>query len=365
MKATIGIDARMVSSSGNGTVLQNVASRLIARRQDWQFQLFGAPDVLADYPWAKAPNVSVTAFDTPIYSLREMWTWPFKAASACDLVWIPHYTIPLLWRGRVLASVHDVAHLALPDLHKGLLKQVYAKVMFQAVRRRALGIMLLSIFSQQQFEHYVGQPRGKTAIAPGAVDEAWFAVKKGAPLHERPYILFVGNVKPHKNLRRLLQAFDRIREAIPHDLVIVGKREGFITGDDSVADMVTAMDGRAVFTGYVEDDTLKRYYAQADALVLPSLYEGFGLPPLEAMATGCPTLVSRAASLPEACGDAALYCDPLDVEDIARQLKRLVTDKVLADDLRQRGLAWSKDFTWDKPTAVYEAMMQTILDERR
>ena len=179
------------------------------------------------------------------------------------------------------------------------------------------------------------------------VDEAWFDVPDRPRPYEKPYVLFVGSVKPHKNVGGLIRALELAQRRIPHDLVIVGRREGLITADEAVAAKAKALGARVHFTGFVRDDLLKQFVKHADALALPSFYEGFGLPPLEAMACGCPALVSNAASLPEACGDAALYCDPHSPEDIAEKLVLLMEDEALRTSLRRKGLERVKRFTWE------------------
>ena len=104
--------------------------------------------------------------------------------------------------------------------------------------------------------------------------------------------------------------------------------------------------GRIYFTGYIDDELLKQYFVNADLLVLPSFYEGFGLPPLEAMACGCPVIVSNVASLPEVCGDAALYCDPCSYENIAENILRLINNESLKETLKRKGLEHARKFTW-------------------
>jgi glycosyltransferase involved in cell wall biosynthesis len=164
-------------------------------------------------------------------------------------------------------------------------------------------------------------------------------------------------------LKTLIETFGLIKDDVPHDLVIVGRREGFITGDETVVAEAATLGDRVRFTGYVGDDLLRQYFAHADALVLPSLYEGFGLPPLEAMACRCPVIVSNAASLPEVCGDAALYCDPHDPTDIADKIRQLTNDMNLQDALRQRGLERAKQFTWEKCAQETLAVIREVLRE--
>jgi glycosyltransferase involved in cell wall biosynthesis len=127
----------------------------------------------------------------------------------------------------------------------------------------------------------------------------------------------------------------------------VGRKEGFITGDSSSFSEATKLEGRVFFTGYVTDKMLKQYMDYADALVFPSLYEGFGLPPLEAMATGCPVIASNIASLREIFGDAVFYFDPYRADDIAAKILELINNRTLLEFMRKKGLAHARKFDWD------------------
>ncbi len=179
------------------------------------------------------------------------------------------------------------------------------------------------------------------------VDASWFAVELSQRPHPKPYFLCVGNIKPHKNLKRLLEAFGAIRGQISHDLLLVGRKEGFLTGDREVQESAARFGDRVQFTGEVPLDRLRQYFAHAEALVFPSLYEGFGMPPLEAMALGCPTVVSSAASIPEVCGEATLYFDPFDTKDMALKMLRLVREKDLRAELVAKGKIRAKAFSWE------------------
>ncbi|MFK5953154.1 MAG: glycosyltransferase family 1 protein, partial [Desulfobacterium sp.] len=189
----------------------------------------------------------------------------------------------------------------------------------------------------------------------------WFNIKKRSRPHAKPYFLFVGNVKPHKNLTRLLEAFELLPSNISQELIIVGKKEGFITHDSMVEKKAVSMKQRVHFTGYVDNELLHQYFVHADALIFPSLYEGFGLPPLEAMACGCPVLVSNAASLPEVCGDAAIYFDPYSIKDMADKIKHLLSDKALQDKMRIKGLERAKKFTWKKSALETAKTIEELL----
>lgn len=356
----IALDARMIQSSGIGTVIANTTSRLIARNTHWRFQLIGDPQLLGSFDWSGAANAEIVPFRAPIFSIAEQTGFPLAKLTESRLLWSPNYPTPLRWAKKLLVTIPDMAHLVLPEMRNSLAKQLYARTMFARARRRADVIAYISQFTADEFHRLLGKPRGREQVIHCGVDDAWFSVTPER-VRDRPYILFVGNVKQHKNLARLLDAYDRIKADVPHDLVIAGRKEGFITGDNAVLNRIGEFAGRIAFTGYISDTAMKQLYGGADALVLPSLYEGFGLPPVEAMAAGLPALVSRTASLPEVCQDAALYCDPLDVTDIALQLQRLLTDQPLRVSLRDKGRSRARQLSWDNCAQGYEVAINYLL----
>jgi len=179
-------------------------------------------------------------------------------------------------------------------------------------------------------------------VAPGVVDE----FRKAKELPEQ-FLLFLSTLEPRKNLATLLRAYARRREAIGMPLIVAGGK-GWLY--EPIFELVKELDlGDAVrFVGFVPGDELGLWYNAATAFVYPSLYEGFGLPPLEAMQCGTPVVTSHAASLPEVVGDAALLVKPMSVEDWSEALVRVATDSALRDDLRERGLRQARQFTWER-----------------
>jgi glycosyltransferase involved in cell wall biosynthesis len=173
--------------------------------------------------------------------------------------------------------------------------------------------------------------------------------------------LYVGNVKPHKNVATLVRAFAALAPQIPHHLAIVGRIDGMRTSDDEVRRLAADVGPRVHLVGEVSDDELAAWIGHATAFAFPSLYEGFGLPPLEAMAAGCPCLVARSGSLPEVCGDAAHYCDPHDVSDVAARLHELLTDEALRVRLRTRGLERAAAYPWERCVAGTVAVIEETL----
>jgi glycosyltransferase involved in cell wall biosynthesis len=172
----------------------------------------------------------------------------------------------------------------------------------------------------------------------------------------------VGNIKPYKNIGRLVEAFIKVAHRIPHDLVIIGQFEGLITGESpDFFRRVREAGDRVHMTGFVSPEELLALVGHAQALVMPSTYEGFGLPPLEAMAASVPAAVARSGSLPEVCGDAALYFDPANVEDMANQLLELAQNPTLCASLRQAGERRAALFTWDSCARTTAAVLRRCL----
>lgn len=356
----IAIDIRMAFSSGIGTYIRRLLPTLFTARPADSFTLIGHARDWERLGWSGFANVSFRPVKAPIYSVEQQWEVWRSIPANVDLLWSPHYDIPLLYRGRLLVTVHDVAHLALTDLYKGV-KRAYARLMFWALRRQADFIMCDSEFSRQEMIRLTGCGKDNSTTIHLGVDDFWFTPPTASFAAPGPYLVYVGNVKPHKNLRGLLAAFAQVKDDIPHDLVIVGKREGFITGDEVVQRAEAEFAGRVRFTGFISDEELKACIAGAAGLVLPSFYEGFGLPPLEAMACSCPTLVSRAGSLPEICADGSLYCDPHDPADIAAQIRVLVGDEAVRARLRRDGLARARALRWEACTAQVLDVLERCL----
>jgi glycosyltransferase involved in cell wall biosynthesis len=337
----------MLDSSGIGTYIRSVVPRIVRLRPEWQFALIGPEAHMRDIGWVSSSNVTVVPCTVPIYGIREQFAVLRCIPQGTHLFWSPHYNIPVFYQGNMLVTVHDVLHLAMPQYAKGILKQAYARGMFRAVRHHAQAVICDSDFTMAELQRLTPpSPQIVRRIYDG-VDEAWFHIPEAPSPHARPYLVYVGNVKPHKNLCTLLDAFGRVKDNIAEDLIIIGKREGFITGDDNISEYARDLGDRVVFTGYVSDNLLHQYVAHAVALVFPSLYEGFGLPAVEAMAAGCPVLASNAASIPEVCGDAAVYCDARNPDDLAAKMRRITQDAELRETLRHRGRQRARMFSWD------------------
>ncbi len=358
---SITIDMRMYHASGIGTYIRNLVPLVITNLPGIKFNLLGDIAELKNMSWPSQSSIHFIQCCAPIYSIQEQIQLKKVIPRDTTLFWSPHFNIPLFYRGKLLVTIHDVFHLAMPRYVKGLHKKLYARIMFGSLNFKASAVICDSFFTMSELRRLVlREPIMVYPIHIG-VAEDWFDIPRTKNPYHKPYILFVGNVKPHKNLDALLKAFKLIQEITAHDLIIVGKKEGFITGDRNIIAQASHLAGRVQFIGYVDDGSLKQFYAHADALVLPSFYEGFGLPPVEAMACGCPVIVSNVASLPEICGSAALYVDPYCAEDIADKMIKLLRNLSLREMLRRKGLERAMQFTWKECARQTCEVIDTLL----
>ncbi|MFQ6100789.1 MAG: glycosyltransferase family 4 protein [Anaerolineae bacterium] len=277
-----------------------------------------------------------------------------------------HLLLPLRGIPTVL-TVHDLIFRHLPAHHKPL-NRWYLNAGLPFYCRRATHIIAISECTRRDLIAAYDVPPEKVTVIYEAADsrfrpqppETVAAVQARYGLPER-YLLFVGTIEPRKNLARLLGSFEAVHaEGLTDGLVIVGRR-GWLYGDFFARLERSPVRDAVIFPGYVPDEHLPALYAGAQALALPSLYEGFGLPVLEAMACGTPVACSDTSSLPEVAGDAALLFNPNEVESITAALRRLLRDADLRTDLRRRGFEQAARFSWKRVAAETRAVYDRLL----
>jgi len=354
MERLIAVDARMVDNSGIGTYIRNLLAHLAALENKYVFEVIcRRREVLDGLPSARFRFVPARS---PIYSLSEQWEIA-RLARHAQLLHSPHYNAPLLYRGKLVVTIHDLIHLTDPTFRRTLAARFYARPMFNLVARRADRIIANSEFTKQQIVERLAVSPSKVTVAylgvserfrPHDHHEAFFRV---SPLLDvtRPYILFVGNLKPHKNVKTLIRAFAQICAHGDFDFQLA------ILGDDRkwkpglvLESTRLGLAERVRFVPHVPYQDLPWVYAAAEILVMPSSIEGFGLPVLEAMASGTPVVCSRAGSLPEVAGDAAEYCEPASADDLAIAIERVLRSSQLQATLRSKGLERVKCFCWEE-----------------
>lgn len=347
------IDARMAFSSGIGTCIRSI----IPFFKSSSFKVILLVDELGR-SWCQ--GFDQILFKAPIYSVQEQLFYPLKVPPS-DIFWSPHYNIPLLpvrAKKRVV-TIHDACHLALSK-YLSKLERIYAQFVMKRALHQSDLVVTDSYFSKTELNFYFGEK--SIQVVPPAVDRTQFQkvnnpieltrVKKKYRLPKR-FFLYVGNLKPHKNLSGLLEAFTQSFLA-DFSLVIVGKSEGLRHSISSISDT------KVITTGDVPHTDLIVLYSLAEALVLPSFYEGFGLPPLEAMSCGCPTLVSSAASLPEVCQDASLYFSPENPKEIGETLRKIASNQLLRQELIQKGFQCIQKYSWEKTSRQYLGLFENV-----
>ena len=240
---------------------------------------------------------------------------------------------PLLYRKNVI-TIHDVSPLRNPSWFSFAFRTYY-KWMLPAIARKTLRVLTDSTFSKHEISELLHVPPQQIDVVQLAVPTNIAKLLDNKTENENgKYILAVSSIDPRKNFAGLVRAF--LKSQLPDVKLILAGGQDRIFSDTGLKDDIRNADN-IVFRGYLTDSDLVALYQHALCLVYPSLYEGFGLPPLEAMACGCPVVVSKIASLPEVCGDAALYVDPHDVESIARGMAEVVNKKQLRNDLIEKG----------------------------
>jgi glycosyltransferase involved in cell wall biosynthesis len=258
-------------------------------------------------------------------------------------------TNPIFKRGQVV-MVHD---MAIYDVPQGFSKKflLWYRIIFAVLPKMEPLIITVSAFSKQRICHHLKIDGSRIEVVhPGAdhLDRVVSspAVVKRLHLVKDAYCVIVGSLDPRKNLQRVLEAIDQLGHLQDVKFVIVGGKNARVFNSASVAD--NAHSKQVLWAGFVTDGELKALYENAGCLIFPSLYEGFGLPPLEAMYCGCPVIASSRTSIPEVCGDAALYCDATSADDIAEKVHRLMTDDALRQRYRAKGLVHAREFRWDR-----------------
>ncbi len=272
-----------------------------------------------------------------------------------DLVHAVSLGYPIATRKPYVVTIHDLGPLTHPKFFYNTSPWIMKMSLKQAIER-ANAIICVSRSTAGELETYAGRNlQNRIHVVHEGVSPEFFAPGNpdslkslpGLPQAGVPFILAAGKISPRKNVARVIQALARIADAVPHHLVLVGADGWDMEGVKKELDN-PRITGRVHLTGYVTDEQLRALYAAASLYVHPSLYEGFGLTILEAMASGCPVVTSNLSSLPEVAGDAALLIDPYCVDNISEAIKELCLNNSLAAEFAQKGRRRARGFTWEQ-----------------
>ena len=365
LASSLVVDARVLWGSGIGRYVREITARLIRRGAFSEVVLAGNPVELKAWCNAEAFNTSVRIF--PVaggrYSVASQLSW-LRAAKSLPkdaVVWFPHWDAPLFFRGPPsVVTVHDLIQLRVPG-YSGLAKRWAMRRLLRSVTRRARRVVTVSEFTRRDLILIEPGLKGRVDIVAGGVATEFFnSTGAVATLPDRvapPFILCIANRKAHKNLLAAVEVLAKLKTECPAMTLVVGG-EWFPEWREVMARAESLGVASAIVDlPRVSDAQLAELYGQAECLLFPSRYEGFGLPVLEAMACGTPVVASNAASIPEVAGDAALLVSPDDVEGMTAAVRRIRTDGNFRASLVARGRARAAGFTWDRAAAEMEQIL--------
>ncbi len=355
----IAIDARMIQMSGIGTYIKALMGHGI-----YDIALGDGNDILK-----YDANVKVINYSDKIYGAGEQMHFPSRELrkSGADLLHVPHYNVPVFYRGKLAVTVHDLTHLVLPQFLPNKAAYLYAKFLIGYAVRKAEVVFTVSENSKRDILRFYNIPEDKIAVVYNAVDSRFvhrdredvsYLFDKYHIPRDKKVIMYVGNLKPHKNLPRLLEAYSKMNGREDTCLVLVGK--AFDSEDLTPQIKALGIEDSVIKTGIIVDNELVDFYNLADLFVFPSLYEGFGIPPLEAMACGTPVVCSNNSSLPEVVGDAAYMFDPYDEKQIRDAMEKVLSDDSFAQSLVERGYKRVELFTPERIVNTTKAVFDKI-----
>jgi glycosyltransferase involved in cell wall biosynthesis len=373
----IAIDIRRMTEFGVGTYIRNVVRTLGRLDRETTYFLIGSPAKVKEIG-PLPPNFQTVPLAEPERSLKSYWE--FRAIVRrldCDLVHIPNlFSIPRALPCPYVMTVHDMLeHLSRARQKTGF----WGFLHFQLTKRALLGaarIFAVSNFTKTEMEKVFGIPAGRIEVIYNAIDERFLHGHASAAdrqlIAERyqvtyPFLLYAGRISPQKNVVRMIEAFSALKTELEKDhafpdlkLIIIGDD---LSGSPDLRRTVvrSGVQNDVRFLGFVPIEVLRTFYDQAKIFVFPSLYEGFGLPPLEAMAHGTPVVTSNVSSLPEVVGNAAVLVHPENVFEIMRALQRVLLDQPLREKMKERSYRQAAKFSWEKSVRrMMEAYRQVL-----
>ena len=323
---------------------------------------------------AKNIGINSSSFSGYLYRAASTFLpvpYSFFFGRKSDVTHFFNYIVPPFVSGKKVVTVHDMVYKAFPDTVRGRTKFMLNMGLKRSMRRADI-IVTDSEFSKEEILKYFPRHKRKIRVVPCGVDlerfkpctdpERIYKVKSSLVI-EGDYFLYVGTIEPRKNLRRLIAAYaafvKKVGENSPK-LVLAGGK-GWLDGEIYASVRKLGLEGKVLFTEYVPAGDMTPLMCGALAFVFPSLYEGFGMPPLEAMACGAPVLTTNAASLPEVVGDCAVICDAYSVKSIAQGLYRLYSDKDLRAQLSRKGIERAKGFTWERSAQMLHDIYRELV----
>lgn len=349
----VGIDIRKYHDYGIGTYIRNIVDEF-QRRPDIDPVHFSSA-VMKDDLSARMPKGEFVLDESPKYSIQELFSLSRKAnVQRLDLYHAPHYTLPIGLRCPAVVTIHDIIHLRLKQYFSPV-QRAYAYLMIRHACRAASAVIVDSQFGKEELLDVFHIPEKKIHVIHLGVNVQFFEQQTESVKTEflqrcgieKPFLLYTGSVKPHKNVMTLLRAFRMLRDRHDIQLVLTGEDLSSLPGATQFI-RENGLEHSVCELGKVGFSDLRTCYQTSFAVVLPSLYEGFGFSMVEAMASGVPAVGARATSITEIVGDAGILFDPSSDTDLADRLHGLFVDPSLRAELIRKGSERARQFSWSK-----------------
>ena len=355
---TIGIDARSFGWTGIGRYLRNLVEELFVLDTENNYVLFLHKE---EFDAFTPPNSRVrkVRIDIPHYSAKEQLRLAgFLKKEKVDLMHFPHFNVPLAYNDPFVVTIHDLTLSFFPGQKMtSLLHRVAYQLTIRHAAKKAKKVIAVSKNTQKDLENILHVPKTDIRVIYESVEfKEYHAEHSAAALKKlkekykitKPFLLYVGVWRSHKNILGMLEAVKKLRErGQDFQMVITGKPDPHYP---EVTEKIKALGltDTVILPGFMPEEELPQLFAAARCFVFPSFYEGFGLPPLEAMASGTPVASSNTSAMPEILGDAAVFFDPYDTTEMADVIARVLNSQPLHDELSRKGLAHVQKFDWKK-----------------
>lgn len=355
-KLKIAVDARMIKMSGIGTYIQN-----LMKKGCYEVALGNEEDIKK-----VNNNVKCINFTSAIYGIKEQLKFPYSKLKKekIDILHVPHYNVPIFYRGKMVVTIHDLTHLIFPEFLPNKLAYYYAKFMMWIAIKKASKIITDSENTKNDIlKFYKVNPNKIEVIYLGVGEEFVKKEKKNIEYlydkfdipKDKKNLMYVGNLKPHKNLERLLEAYSKINNKEETCLLLVGKAfEKYNILENKEKEL--NIEKQVIHTGIVTQEELVDLYNLTDLFIFPSLYEGFGLPVLEALACGTNVVSSNTSSLSEVGGTIVEYFNPNDIDSMSEVINKAFDKEYNKDEVKK----WLNNFNWEETAKIHLKLFRDI-----
>ena len=371
----VAIDIRRAGDFGFGTYIRNIVNEFARTDFETNYLLIGQPSHAAQFD-PLPENFELLEYDSPPGSFHTHMHLPYLLHKrGVDILHMPWFYAPAVVPSRLVLTVHDLTDVLVPPAGVPAIMQAGRLYFARRALARADRILAVSQSTKREVSRMFDVPEGKIEVVYNALDERF--LREAAPINadrtlERlavtdPFVLYAGNIKPQKNLPRLIEAFAVAKSEL-RDHPVFSKLKLLLIGDSAEehsdlrrAVLRSRLQGEVRFLGFVPHPVLRVFYSRASAFLFPSLYEGFGLPPLEAMAHGAPVLTSSVSSLPEVFSQAALMVNPENIFEIARGIRQILTEDDLRETLVRRGYELVRKYSWERSAEQVREVYRSVV----